>query len=234
MRDRTLLNLASNSCLTPNLRSLLFVALALGITSNLLACGTQKGLETLPFATHDASQKTDVNHRQSKVELSFSEQKPGTEAQLLLKEQVHQDLLQKQTQLKKSGPKTAIVANEAALKSNGWEIASLFRKPSLTEKNVVDAFVDTNANPKMFSIGVKLDAEGSNTFAALTKKLAGTGRAIGIFLNGHLISSPTISSQYAQTGITGGNAVISGNFSEQQANDLAALLRGESPKTVSK
>jgi preprotein translocase subunit SecD len=217
-----------------NLRSLLLIALALGMTSNLFACGTQKGSGTPSSATHNASQKTDVNHRQSKVELSFSEQKPGIEAQLLIKEQVHQDLLQKRTQLKKSGPQTAITANEAALKSNGWEIASLFKKSILTEKNIVDAFVDTTANPKMFSIGVKFDAEGSNTFAALTKKLAGTGRAIGIFLDGHLMSSPTISSQYAQTGITGGNAVISGNFSEQQAHDLAALLRGESPKTVSK
>jgi preprotein translocase subunit SecD len=234
MRDRTLLNLDSKPSLMANLRSLLLIALALGMISNLLACGTQKGSETLPSTTRDASQQTNKKLRHSDVQLSFSEQKPGTEAQLPLKEQVRQDLLQKKTQLKKSGLQTAIAANEAALKSNGWEIASLFKKPILTEKNIVDAFVDTNANPKMFSIGVKFDAEGSSTFAALTKKLAGTGRSIGIFLDGHLISYPTIPSQYVQTGITGGNAVISGNFSEQQANNLASLLRGESPKTISK
>jgi preprotein translocase subunit SecD len=87
-----------------------------------------------------------------------------------------------------------------------------------------DAYPDSSTNSTIVSIGLKFDAEGSKIFAALTKKLAGTGRAVGIFLNDRLMSYPIVSAQYAQTGITGGSAVITGNFSVQEAKDLAAQL----------
>jgi preprotein translocase subunit SecD len=207
-----------------NVRSLLLITLALGILSNLSACAAQKISETLPSASRTSITQPDGKVRYRKVRLSFREQKPGTEAQLQRERQVQQELLQKRAELKKASRQAATATNEAALKRSDAVIVSFFENPILTEKNVVDAYPDSSTNSTIFSIGLKFDAEGSKAFAALTKKLAGTGRAIGIFLNDRLISDPMVSSQYAQTGITGGTAMITGNFSAQQAKDLAAQL----------
>ena len=63
-------------------------------------------------------------------------------------------------------------------------------------------------------------------FADLTKAVAGTGRTLGIFLDNAVISAPTVNVEFAKTGITGGNAVITGRFKAEEANDLAIQLRG--------
>jgi preprotein translocase subunit SecD len=73
---------------------------------------------------------------------------------------------------------------------------------------------------------LEFDAEGGRLFAELTKELAGTGRTLGIFLDDRLISSPVVGAEFAETGITGGRAVIQGRFTAQEANDLAVQLRG--------
>jgi preprotein translocase subunit SecD len=185
--------------------------------------------ETLPSTTPaTAAAQPDIKVRHSKVQLAFREQKSGTEAQLQIDWQVQQELLRKQADLKKSGNQAAITTNASALKRSDEAISSLFEKPALTEKNLTEAYFDSGSN-LMASIMVTFDAKGSKAFTALTKKLAGTGRVVGIFLNNRLISSPTVSSQFAQTGITGGTAMITGNFSAQEAKDLAAQLRGDSP-----
>jgi len=49
---------------------------------------------------------------------------------------------------------------------------------------------------------------------------------LGIFLDQRLLSAPVVDARYAETGITGGTASISGNFTTQSANDLAVQLRG--------
>ena len=63
-------------------------------------------------------------------------------------------------------------------------------------------------------------------FSELTRNIAGTGRALGIFLDERLISAPSVDVEYAATGITGGSAVISGNFNAESAKDLEIQLRG--------
>lgn len=228
------------------LRSLLFIASALGALVNLSACTIPDSSEKLPSTPPASTGQLDTQlntkvRRPSKVRLDFREQKPGTEAQLQAEQQIRQELLQRQAQLKQSRSQTTstprvseeIAANEAALKRSNAAIASLFGKAVLTEKNLAEAYAEkTSSNSS--NIGLKFDADGSKTFTALTKKLAGTGRSLGIFLNGRLISFPTIASEYAQTGITGGTAVIAGNFSPSEAESLAAKLRGESAATSPK
>jgi preprotein translocase subunit SecD len=80
----------------------------------------------------------------------------------------------------------------------------------------------------IWSINLKFDQAGATEFTALTRRLAGTGRMIGIFLDGQLISSPTVGQEYAKTGITGGTATISNGGGllpdEQSARELSALL----------
>ena len=75
---------------------------------------------------------------------------------------------------------------------------------------------------------IDFDNEGEEKFANLTKQVAGTGRSIGIFLDNILISAPVVSPQFAVTGITGGSAVITGNFTAESANEMAVQLRGGS------
>lgn len=211
-----------------NLSSLLLVALLLGTASNLSACMLSTSSETLPSTAPATTAQPHVKVRRSTVQLAFREQKRGTEAQLQTERQVQQELLKKQADLKKSGNQTAIATNAAALKRSDATISSLFEKPTLTEKNLTEAYFDSSQNSAAF-IGVAFDAKGSKAFTALTKKLAGTGRGVGIFLNNRLINAPVVSSEFAQTGITSGTAVITGNFSAQEAKDLAAQLRGDSP-----
>jgi preprotein translocase subunit SecD len=217
-----------------NLRSLLLVTLALGVTSSLFACTGSKSSENLPPTRSAAPAQSNIKVRHSTVRLDFREQKPRTEARLATELQVQQELLKKQTELKKSGNQAMISTHEVALKQNDAAIASLFEKPVLTEKNLTEAYADPIANSNTSSVGLKFDANGTKTFTTLTKKLAGTGRALGVFLNDRLISSPTIASEFAQTGITGGSAVITRNFSAQEANNLAAQLRGDSPAILPK
>lgn len=62
-------------------------------------------------------------------------------------------------------------------------------------------------------------------FAEQTKALAGTGRAIGIFLDDVLLSAPIVDITYAETGIEGGEATISGNFTAEAAQELEQQLK---------
>lgn len=76
-----------------------------------------------------------------------------------------------------------------------------------------------------WEIAIKFNSSGAEKFATLTKKLAGTGRSLGIFIDKQLVSFPSVGVQFAQSGITGGSAVITGNFTSQQAQDLAVQFR---------
>ncbi len=159
--------------------------------------------------------------------LEFREQKPGTEGQLAAEFQVRQAALAQQAELRKTGDAAAIAKNQASLEQTNRAIADLFEnsKPPLTGKYLKDAFPATNQG-NSWEVSLRFDQFGSDLFAKLTKNIAGTGRTLGIFLDNKLISSPTVDVQYAQTGISGGNVVISGNFTAQTANDLAVQVKG--------
>jgi protein-export membrane protein SecD len=66
-------------------------------------------------------------------------------------------------------------------------------------------------------VQVNFNAEGTKLFADITT--ANVGRQLAIFLDGNVLSEPVI-----QEKIDNGSAVISGNFTAQQAKDLATNL----------
>lgn len=66
-------------------------------------------------------------------------------------------------------------------------------------------------------VRLQFDEEGTKLFADLTS--ANLGKPIAIFLDGQIISAPTV-----QSAITNGEAVISGNFTPELAKDLATRL----------
>ncbi|WNZ46268.1 protein translocase subunit SecD [Leptolyngbya boryana CZ1] len=162
------------------------------------------------------------------AQLDFRAQKPGTEQQLPIEYQIRRELLAKQKELRKSNDEKAIAENQAALKRSNDAIAALFDSPALGGRNLQNAQPESSPGSSAFSVALRFDQEGGDKFAQLTKSLAGTGRSLGIFLDNGLISFPSVGAEFAQTGITGGGAVITGNFTAQEATDLAVQLRGGS------
>lgn len=162
------------------------------------------------------------------AQLDFRKQKPGTEAQLPIERQVQAELKQKQIVLQQAKDEKAIAENQAALKRSNDAVLNLFEPVDLTGKNLKDARPEPKQTGNAWDVALRFDQQGGEKFAQLTKDLAGTGRSIGIFLDNDLISSPTVGPEFAATGITGGNAIITGNFTTQSANELAVQLRGGS------
>jgi len=163
------------------------------------------------------------------AQLEFREQKAGTEGQLgaesaVLRAAKDQQIIFRKT---KSTDKQAIAANQAAIEQQYAEISKLFDKAVITGKQL------TNASPQPLSadsweVALEFDRAGGEAFAKMTKSLAGTGRSIGVFLDNDPISTPTVGPTFAGTGITGGKAVITGNFTTETAQNLAVQLRGGS------
>jgi preprotein translocase subunit SecD len=157
--------------------------------------------------------------------LEFREQSQGTEAQFRAETQVRAQLLREQISLSLTEDTEAIEANRAALDRSQIAITNLFKPADLTG----EALRDAGAQPvggNSWEIFLRFDVGGGEKFAELSKNLAGTGRSIGIFLDNQLLSAPTVGPEFAQAGITGGAAVITGNFTAETANEIAIQLRG--------
>ncbi|MEH2108822.1 protein translocase subunit SecD [Nostoc sp.] len=161
------------------------------------------------------------------AQLEFRTQKANTETQLLAFQASRAELKAKQEELKKSTDKAAIVKNQEDLQKNNQAIAELYEStnPPLIGKYLKDAYGEPTQGNN-WHVGIRFDQKGGELFADLTKKLAGTGRSIGVFLDNELISAPSVGIEFAATGITGGSAVITGRFTAQEANDLGVQLRG--------
>jgi preprotein translocase subunit SecD len=129
----------------------------------------------------------------------------------------------------------AIKDAKKKLRQTNVKISRLFKSAGITDRNVIDAQVESSTMPNYESMAValKFDAIGAKGFTALTKKLAGTGRSIGIFVNDELYSYPVVDAQYKTTGISGGSAVINGNFTKVDAESLALSLNsGKLPAPI--
>ena len=74
-------------------------------------------------------------------------------------------------------------------------------------------------NGQEYAVDVTLFIAGSNKLAAATNELAGTDMPLSIWLDNELISAPKVNSA-----ITDGKAVITGNFTESSALELAAAI----------
>ena len=121
---------------------------------------------------------------------------------------IQQELIQKQQQI-----------NELSEK--------IYEKTDLTGKNLNNAgYQPTQGNSQFWEVTLRFNSEGAKQFAELTKDIAGTGRRMGIFLDDQLISAPNVGPEFAATGITGGNVVITGSFTIETARDLALQLEG--------
>jgi preprotein translocase subunit SecD len=71
-----------------------------------------------------------------------------------------------------------------------------------------------------WAVDLTFDGTARDTFAEVTRQLAGTTKQFAIVLDGKVISAPTVISP-----ILGGNAQITGDFSEAEAQSLANSLK---------
>lgn len=92
-----------------------------------------------------------------------------------------------------------------------------FIETGLSGKNLKTANVQFMSQSGKPEVGIEFDSEGTKLFADLTKE--NIGKQIAIFLDGQVISAPTV-----QTSITDGKAVITGNFTLDEAKKLAQRL----------
>jgi preprotein translocase subunit SecD len=160
------------------------------------------------------------------AQLDFREQKAGTEAQLPIEFQVQRQKEEELKALQASQADTAeIDKKQAELDASTKAIANLFEKSGLTGDGLRNAYPQPLGGTS-WEVVLVFNDQGGNQFADLTKRVAGTGRSLGIFLDDRLLSAPVVDARYAETGITGGQASITGSFDTQAASDLAVQLRG--------
>jgi len=87
----------------------------------------------------------------------------------------------------------------------------------LEGKHLRRANTTQDQQTRAWQVSLQFNSEGAELFSELTEKHLGS--SIGIFLDGELISAPTVQSK-----ITDGNAVITGQFTLEDANKLKINL----------
>ncbi|MEL6327392.1 MAG: protein translocase subunit SecD [Cyanobacteria bacterium J06626_23] len=162
------------------------------------------------------------------AQLEFRTQKQGTENQI---QSVAQVLQQQEIQLavrldQENVDPVEIAQLQADLQASRELLLELFDPAQIGGDELVDARAEPLGLSDAWQVAIVFNQEGGEVFAELTKNIAGTGRSLGIFLDDQLISAPTVDVRNAATGITGGRAVITGNFDTEAARELEIQLRG--------
>lgn len=93
-----------------------------------------------------------------------------------------------------------------------------WKATALTGKQLQSAKVDFDQQLGSIQVALQFNDEGAKLFADLTKKHI--GEQIAIFLDGNVLSAPTVNQE-----ILGGQAVITGNFTIQEAQLLSRRLQ---------
>jgi preprotein translocase subunit SecD len=95
--------------------------------------------------------------------------------------------------------------------------ADLWQNTELTGKYLKRAVLEFNPQDGTPEVSLEFNAEGSKMFEDITTR--NVGRPVAIFLDGYVISAPTVNEK-----ITGGKAVISGQFNIDEAKLLVKRL----------
>jgi len=109
-------------------------------------------------------------------------------------------------------------AGESLLEVFAIKTVAGSEKPKLSGESVIAAGQDVDSRNGEVQVTMGMDNKG----ARLWEKLTGdnVGRAVAIVLDNYVYSAPRVNQA-----IAGGNSVISGSFSIQEAQDLANILK---------
>jgi len=199
-------------------------AKGLGVSeATILLAGNDQLIVQLPGVNDPAQAERVIG---TTAQLDFRKQKKGTESELRARLQIQQAAAIQREVLKNSTDQKAIAENEAAYKKSIEDLKGIFERTGLTGNMLKDAVASPTGNgPDSWQVALTFDDKGGDLFAKTTSEIGGTGRALGIFLDDKLISSPSVGPEFQGKGITGGRAVITGNFNLDTANELALQLR---------
>ncbi|MGB5136512.1 MAG: protein translocase subunit SecD [Prochlorococcaceae cyanobacterium] len=117
---------------------------------------------------------------------------------------------------------------ELLLDAVNTRIVTLYEPAALTGKELVSAGRQQQQTGTGWDVTLNFTREGGDGFARLTQSIAGSGRLLGIVLDGRSISEASVGPEFQAAGITGGAASITGNFTAEEARDLEVQLRGGS------
>ncbi|MCU4176342.1 protein translocase subunit SecDF [Carboxylicivirga sp. N1Y90] len=106
---------------------------------------------------------------------------------------------------------------ERAFQLVAIKVSTFDGRPPLEGDVITSARSQTNQRGE-FEVSMSMNAEGSKTWSRLTA--ANIGRSIAIVLDGYVKSYPTVN-----TKIDGGSSQITGNFTPQESQDLANILK---------
>ncbi len=104
------------------------------------------------------------------------------------------------------------------LTSEIGEKLNVSKRVVISGENLIDAQPNFNNQSNRPVVAFNLDRLGAQKFGRVTTD--NVGKRLAIVLDGKIVSAPTINEP-----ITAGSGIISGNFSAQDATDLALLLR---------
>ena len=104
------------------------------------------------------------------------------------------------------------------LTSESGEKLVVSKRIVMSGENLIDAQPNFNNQSNQPTVSFTLDRLGAQKFGRATTD--NVGKRLAIVLDGNIISAPSINEA-----ITSGSGIISGNFSFQEATDLALLLR---------
>jgi protein-export membrane protein SecD len=102
--------------------------------------------------------------------------------------------------------------------SENSEKLNVSKRIIMSGENLIDAQPNINNQNNEPTVSFTLDRLGAQKFGRATTD--NVGKRLAIVLDGEIVSAPSINEA-----ITSGNGMISGNFSFQEATDLALLLR---------
>jgi protein-export membrane protein SecD len=102
--------------------------------------------------------------------------------------------------------------------SENGEKLNVSKRIVMSGENLIDAQPNINNQNNEPTVSFTLDRLGAQKFGRTTTN--NVGKRLAIVLDGEIVSAPSINEP-----ITSGSGMISGNFSFQEATDLALLLR---------
>ncbi|MDE6018414.1 MAG: protein translocase subunit SecD [Muribaculaceae bacterium] len=98
-----------------------------------------------------------------------------------------------------------------------WQLIALKGEPALQGDAVTSATSEYD-NMRGNTVNMRMNDRGAREWATITR--SNIGRPIAIVLDEHVYSFPNVNNE-----ITGGNSEITGNFTPEEANDLANVLK---------
>ncbi|MCQ2115003.1 MAG: protein translocase subunit SecD [Bacteroidales bacterium] len=121
-------------------------------------------------------------------------------------------------------PMWSVKASEFSADGNIFELVAI-KSTDREGKAPLDGGAITDARAQLsntgrteYEVSMTMNAEGSNVWARLTRD--NIGRQVAIVLDGLVYSYPTVQSE-----ISGGSSQITGRFGEEEAQDLANVLK---------